>query len=183
MPDHGVRHFCPPLPATLGNAANGGGHPGAGRDDRRLLSGPDLSGQARHGWGSLRTCSPACRRGRSSWRSASWRNGHAAQPLFALGAGPDPPDRKRCAEQVHGLPLLLDRCGDCAQRGVFRQCGDPHFERGGFSPAWYRGRHDRESVRAAPQVPRERLRQSSSPLLSCAPARVQPSRERSPARS
>ena len=52
-------------------------------------------------------------------------------------------------EQGDGMPLLLDRRGDRAQRGVFRQRRDPDLERGGLSPARHGGRHDRGGVPAA----------------------------------
>ena len=43
-------------------------------------------------------------------------------------------------EQGDGLPLLPDRFGDRAERGVFRQRGDPGLERGGLSPPRRGGR-------------------------------------------
>ncbi len=76
------------------------------------------------------------------------RNGHAAQPVLALGAGADPSDRQRRAQQADGLPLLLDRRGDRPQRGVFRQRGDPDLECRGVSPPRDGGRHHRGGVQA-----------------------------------
>ena len=71
LPGHGVRHVPAALAPAVGDAEDGGGDPGPGGDDRRLLPGPDLPGPARPRRRSSRASGRACRRGRCSSRSAS----------------------------------------------------------------------------------------------------------------
>ncbi len=103
------------------------------------------------------------------------RDGHAAQPLLALGAGADPSDRRRRPEQVRSACryYLID-AAIAFNAGVFRQRGDSGPERGGFSPARIGRRHHRRSVQAACRHSSVRERRSCSPSRSCAPARARP---------
>ena len=72
-------------------------------------------------------------------------------------------------EQGDGVPLLPARLGDCAQRGVLRQRGDPGPERGGVSPPRDGGRQHRGGVQAAARRSWERPRRSCSAIaLLCA---------------
>ena len=81
------------------------------------------------------------------------RHGDAAQPVFALGAGPDPRDRRRCAQQADGLPLLHDRRRDCLECGIFCQRRDSDFERRGVPPPWDGGHDHRRGAQTASFVP------------------------------
>ena len=172
--DHGLRHLRAPLSAAVGHAADGGRHPGAGGDHRRLLPGPDLPGQAGPGGDRLRACGPACRRGRCSSRSASWARRSCRTTCTCTRPWCRPGGSAAMREQVDGVPLLLDRRGDRAQRGVLRQRRDPDLERRGLSPPRHRGRH--ASRRRTSCFPRSwvKARRSCSPSRFCAPARARP---------
>ncbi len=85
--------------AAMGDAADGGRHPGAGGDHRRLLSDPDLPGQPGYGGDLLRAAAQLAAGGAVRGDRHPGRHGHAAQPLLALGPGADAADRQRRAEQ------------------------------------------------------------------------------------
>ena len=81
------------------------------------FSGPDLPGPARHGRGSSPACGPACRRGRSSSRSA-FSGRRSCLTTFTCTRRWCRPGGSAATmrEQVDGMPLLLDRRGDRTQR-------------------------------------------------------------------
>ena len=142
--------FAAALAPALGDAADGGRHPRAGGDDRRLLPDPDLPGPARRGGVLLGVPAQPAARVPSSSRSAS--SGPTVMPhnLYLHSAlvqsrriGTD------VASKATGLPVQPDRLGDRAERRVLRQRGDPGPQRRGLPPQRPRGREHRGGAQAA----------------------------------
>ena len=149
-----VRHVFDSLLAAMGNAAGRGRHSGAGRDDRRVFRDPDLSGEAGRGRSDCLGLRPSLPPG--SLYIAIGILGATVMPhnLYLhsalvqtrrIGADAD--------EQVVRMPVLSARCGDCAQRCVFRQRRDPDRECGGVLAPRAGCHEHRRSPQASALVP------------------------------
>ena len=113
-----LRHVSASVFAAMGNAASRGCHPGAGRDDRHLFPDPDLPGQAR-----LDGCLIGSAAEPAGWLAVHrdrdpGRDGDAAQPVSAFGAGSDAADRIRRRRASHPHAGII--CSTRPSRSTWR---------------------------------------------------------------